>query len=494
MRTIPLPWSPSVLGFAAVCVMAAAMGSSLLWATGALQGSWLIALITGLTVLWLAIASGRFERFMLGLLFLIIPVNVDVHFTPGVNFDALQLPSGTPRLGLSIMDLILCFLYLIWIARLLTKPRSLTSLWPPAATPLVCLIGWAALSIVNAQEPRLSLFVLAGFAKAFLCFFYIANHIKTRDDLRLVAGCLIAGLILESLIACAQHASGGLLGLEALGERSEPKLKELSAGTIFRIGGTLGNPNFLGGYLAAVLPVTWALTQAKLRWATRLVIVGASVLGTIVLVLTLSRSAWLSAALACLMLVGWLLINRQARPRIGGALIITLILGATLTFLTPLIAARLLEDDGGAAASRLGQVRVAWSVVTSHPILGVGLNNYEMVVNRYETQTHVADERARGIVVPTADRLHNIYLLMVAETGWMSVVWLGWFLWIVARRAWQRIIKGQDELVRLVLLGMAIAFFTRLAHDAVHTGHLSLNTFFWVYSAILVARSQPADE
>ncbi|MBI4004243.1 MAG: O-antigen ligase family protein [Candidatus Omnitrophica bacterium] len=487
MRALTLPWTGSrILGILALGLVATAMAGSVLWATRALEGKWIIAMVAGLSVFWLAVASGRFERFLLVLMLFIIPFNPDVYWHP------IEAARGTPMLGISAMDLVLCCLYAAWITRLLATRGSLERLWPAGAGVLLGLIGWGALSMINAEEPLLSVFLLVGLVKAFLLFFYLANHVKTREDLWLAVCCLIAGLVAESLLAFAQSAAGSNLGLAALGEKTEMKEIAMEGSKFFRVGGTLGHPNFLGGYLATVLPLALALALVGGRKAVRLAAAGAFVLGGMALVLTLSRSAWLSAGVACVALLGWVAARRGRRIGPGPALIVILAMGLVGSSFAPLIMARWTGDDRGAAASRLPKIHAASAIIADHPILGVGLNNYTTVKHLYDTRP-VGGTR-KGVSSIGGELPHNLFLLLGAEMGLMSLVLLTWFLWIVARRAWQAITAADDDLVRAILLGITVALFARLlVHDTVHTGHLSTNDFFWVYSALLVARRKPSN-
>jgi len=481
MRAETLPWLGSrLLGILAVCVIAAATAGGLLLAATRIEGKWFIAVVGGVSLLWLAIASGRFERFLLGLFFFVIPINADVNWYP-------TLYRWAKSLELSAMDLVLCGLYAAWIARLVVERPSRTIRWPSGATPLLCLIGWGGLSIVNARDPVLSSFLLLAFAKSFLGFLYVANHVKTREDLWLVARCLVAGLILEGLIGCVQHVTGSPLGLDALGEQRVLIDLDVGGETVSRVMGTLGHPNDFGKYLEAVVPLALALTFAPVRMRTRLMSAGAFGLGAVVLVLTLSRGAWLSMAVACAVLVGWLLVHQRRSWVLPIGFMALTGLVIALCF-TPLITARSLGGDSGTAESRLPLMRVAWSIIRSHPILGVGLNNYTTVMQLY-------DPTPEGISFRYPKPVHNIYLYLAAETGLMGLVWFVWFVWAAWRRGWQRIAASRDGLVRLILLGVACGLVARLAHGLVDVGDLgSKLPFLWLYPALLVARSASANE
>jgi len=460
----------------AVVPLAVGLAVGLVWAGNTLDNKWLMAVVVGLGLFCIAIVTGRFEGFLLGLLIVSLPINVDV------RFFGLAGEFGPALMKIKASDFILYGLYIAWFARLVVKPRSLKSLWPPGATPLACLIGWSALSMVNSVDPGRSMLWLWGSVRALLCYIYVWNHVKTRGDLRLFVGCLIAGLLLESLIACAQYATGSALGLSALGASRELVVVELGHAEVSRVVGTLGHPNPLGRYLAAVLPLVFALNLAAVqwRWWTRMVITGASLLGAIALVLTFSRSAWLGTGLACVFLLVSVLFQRRMRVRPTPVLFGAVAIVVVMMLFGPLIASRLLEYDEGTAASRIPQMRVAWSMITSHPVLGVGLKNYTVVMREYDTTSE-------GMSFRYYHRVHNMYLLVAAEVGVMGVVWFGWFLWTVGRRGWQRIVATNDVLTRWVLLGIAGGVLAHLVVGMVEPMFPGRDNLFMIFTAILVA-------
>jgi len=455
--------------------LAMGLGVVLVWAGNTLEGQWLMAVVMGLTLFCIAIATGHFERFLLGLLILSLPLNVDVRF-------GLVGYTEPDAMRISAIDMILFGLYVGWVARLVVKGDSLRSLWPHGATPLACLIGWSALSVINSLDPSSSMMYLLGTVRALLCYIYVANHVKTRNDLRLFVGCLIVGLFLESVIACVQAATGSTLGLTALGESRKLVALQLGLTEVSRVVGTLGHPNPLGRYLAEVLPLVLALNLAgvRWRWRTRMVIAGASLLGTIALVLTLSRSAWVGMGVASFALLVWVLVHRRMRVRPVSVMLGAVAIALVLMFFGSLISSRWTESDEGTAASRIPQMRVAWSMITHHPILGVGLRNYTKVMRRYDTT-------AEGMSFRYYHTVHNMPLLLAAEVGVMGVVWFGWFLWTVARRGWQKIAAADDVLTRWVLLGIAGGVLAHLTIGMVEPMSPSRDNLFMIFTAILVA-------
>jgi O-antigen ligase len=469
-----------------VWLAAAALGIVLLSSLRAMEGKWFIALLSALLFWAVALLTGRIERFLFGFLFFMIPLNVDMQFFQEITaWKGVTLPTGTPQLSLSVMDLSLLALYPLWVGRLLAGQRR-TVLWPAGATLAVGLILWAGLSILNSHNLQLSFSLWVSYLKAFLLFFYVANNVRTREDFLLVARCLIAGMAVESLIVFAQQVSGGNLGLEALGERKIEKELEILSGLRFRAGGTLGHPNSLGGYLAAALPVALAFHLAPSPQMTgspwRMFALGA---GFLALILSLSRSAWLAAGLACAGLVVWLVFSQRVKFR-WQPLFGLLFLGAVAAAVfAPLVIARWEEDDKGSTYSRLPQAQMAMGIIREHPLLGVGLNNYNVSSHLYET--YVVDPKTRGRVYEYGGRIHNVFLQMAAETGLVGLAWFFAFMVSVFRHGWRRIRRCPDGQVRYLLVGLFWGLVARLLHDSTHTGEVSLIPQLWVYSGLLAA-------
>jgi len=468
------------------CAAAITAGALLLVLQIKLETKWIVAFAAALCSFWMIVATGRVDQVLYCLFFLLIPINPDVTVR-----DVPMSAIGAQAITISATDLLLIALYVIWLVQRMSQQESEERLWPPGATALVLLIGWAGLSIFNARDPSLGINLLVEMTKSFMYFFYVADRVKTRKDLKTVVICLMIGVVLESLFAFAQYKAGSPLGLDALGERSHAKEMELEDSNIFRVGGTLGHPNALGGYLAAVLPVAMAMCMAAVSNRDRLIYLGASLLGAVTMVLTFCRSAWVAIALAVMGLGGWLLGDRSRRGRMVPVLGVGILMCLVLAAFTPLIIARMTDNDKGSTMSRVPQYKVALTMIKAHPILGVGLNNYTRCIQLYET--YVGGDRV-GMVFTFQGRVHSIYLLTVGESGLPMLLFLGWFVWIVVRRGWRKIHEASDDLVHLALMGMWLGFGARFLHDGFHTGNLIENPFLWIYSALLISPYRFDDE
>jgi putative inorganic carbon (HCO3(-)) transporter len=72
--------------------------------------------------------------------------------------------------------------------------------------------------------------------------------------------------------------------------------------------------------------------------------------------------------------------------------------------------------------------RVALDIFASHPLQGVGADNYHVTFFSHAVDLHVLD------AVPYA---HNLYLATAAETGLLGLSTFGCAIWIVLCRAWR---------------------------------------------------------
>jgi putative inorganic carbon (hco3(-)) transporter len=218
---------------------------------------------------------------------------------------------------------------------------------------------------------------------------------------------LLAGLGgIEGLVVIAQVLAGGaIFDWSAL-----PSAK-------WRAFGTLGNPNWVGGFLAATLPLALAAMQTERtrgdwisRWRARLT-VGAIVAG---LVLTLSRGAWMAALVGGFTL---LLLRRDLgwrRIAVGCAAVATLAAAvACLSLGGGAVAAALGRSSSLAGRARMWTITA--SMVATRPLSGWGPGRFAAAYPPFQ-RAHL---RAHGdsSVTDLTDHPHNEYLHLAAEAG-----------------------------------------------------------------------------
>jgi tetratricopeptide (TPR) repeat protein len=205
-----------------------------------------------------------------------------------------------------------------------------------------------------------------------------------------------------------------------------------------RAHGTLGNPDFLGGWLAMLLPAALLAAARGAGWGRRLAALSAALIA-LALALTLARGAWLAAAAGCCVAAAASGIRPGWRPLLlGGAVVVAafftvVALGSGQAGL----AGRLKEGaDLGSDAwgSRAFMASVALDLARERPWTGVGGGAFEMEYLRRQGERLRTDLNQPFRL--TADA-HNDWIQAAAETGFPGLLlWLTLFT-LALRAAWR---------------------------------------------------------
>jgi O-antigen ligase len=198
-----------------------------------------------------------------------------------------------------------------------------------------------------------------------------------------------------------------------------------------------------------LIPMALALRSASTSLTDRRLAVIGIALALPALILTGSRGGWtaLLISLGC---------TAAFSRRIDWKRVVTVgLVGAVsiLPFIN-LIADRVLGDDNGAAATRIPLNAIALRMIGSHPLLGVGANNFPLVMDLYSSTV--------GEWLYT---VHNTYLLVWSETGTFALLAFVGILGVTIRTGlrWKR----TSEMHGIVALGCAAAILGHMAHMGV---------------------------
>jgi O-antigen ligase len=274
------------------------------------------------------------------------------------------------------------------------------------------------------------------------------NERDVRDTLRVVALCGIGAAV---------YAQFQLAGLDPIAWSGVHTYTAEGVSAL-----PLGNPILLGIVLAVALPLVLARLAERTSDAVRWVPAGALLAAS--LVMTLSRGAWLAAALGTGLALG-LALRSGARPlRVGWTLAASLspalLFGAVRAW-APLIA-RL--GEGGSAhslAARASIARGALQLWSERPWLGVGPDAFGLAYPRFQEPALWRDE---WIGLPV--HAHSVPLQLLATMGLIGV--LVGICWLAAAaielgRAWRDL-----PAARPVLAALAGAFVALLAGGALN--------------------------
>jgi len=463
----------------ALCLLVGVLSGGILLLGAPLK--WEIALLAGLGTTVFMLVVGNPKRILLFVLAFTVPIYFGKAFIIGQ--ERFSLTGGA---GINLPDVLALMLLLLFLAKLARRQTEIR-FFPWITIPALMWLILSSFSLVAAKDGQLAIIQLINMAKLLLLCWIVANSIGDEADVTFVITGIMLGMLFQALVGVYQGVTGRPVGLEFLTETAEVHKQVLSGGSVNRVQGTLGHPNSYAMYLTTVIP----FALAWLFFTTRLslkVLAGISLcLGGLALMYSLSRSAWINF----LVIISIVLVLAVRRKRISSWAAV-LIAGTTslillgLVFFGPeIILSRLTSNDQGSAYSRITLAQTALAIIKDHPWVGVGLNNYNLVSPQYDVTAYV-----RQYVV------HNVYLLIAAETGPVGLMAFLGFLAILLIQAWRIISRAPDDTVWVAGVGLFSAFVAVASHsmtDYALLGSLPVSTQFWLLAGLSAALIQRID-
>jgi putative inorganic carbon (HCO3(-)) transporter len=297
--------------------------------------------------------------------------------------------------------------------------------------PLLVFCLAVLVSCLNSPVPRFSLLEAELAISGPAWFLLLVSWDEGRSSVHRLAmltgaaGALVAGIALLQRLGYDPLLLGGY---------------HVNWGTMvarMRLYSTLGNPNFVGGYLiGAVFPALAMAVLSKARW-TKGLWSGLAAVMAAAIVATGSRGAWFGLA-AGLAVAAWIVRkNSSARKEVrersaradGKIHGIAALLGcapAALLILT--LAERIVAQLHG----RVYLWRFSWPIFTEHPILGSGWGTYQLLYLDFQAKFLAAHPNDLGYW--TNNRLlHNDPLQLLLEAGLFGFGAFVWLLWEYGR-------------------------------------------------------------
>lgn len=407
---------------------------------------------------------------LIGLILLLVPLWVIRYIFVGLIFYKAML--------FYILITVLIIIYL----RLLVR-------WPQLL-PRLNLVGWSFLglmvvliiSTICSTQPFMSWWGnfqrfegLITWLYYFAFFIILVSLLRRPQHWLTVIGWAAIGGGLVSLYAIGQvlHLPGIILGADPMRAES-----------------TLGNPIFLGGYLAIIIPLTLTWTaQLKLsfqRWGGWLIFG----LELIALILTFSRGAWLAGLIGLgIFLAGYgcqrYLIGRKSA--VVAMLVVVIVVAAGLSFMwSSYERAGVLSGREESINYRRFDALIGWQAIQERPVIGWGLENFGLAFDKY----YWLPPPTNGFQEAHTDRSHNAYIDMAVFGGLPA---LGLYLILLIAGLWgciKQLTRSKDRSHRLLALGG----MATLAAYAIFVGsafHLIVNVLLlWI---ILAWANQSSD-
>jgi O-antigen ligase len=297
-------------------------------------------------------------------------------------------------------------------------------------------IGSVALSLALSSVPMSSAFYLFQLVRVLIVFVAVAAVAPRPQAVRWIAFGLAAGAIFQAVATVSQRAGG-----------------------VFQASGTMGHQNLLGMMLHFVLLPLLALLLAGERSKLAMAGVAAALLA---IALGASRGSIGFSGIGIVALVALSLLRRPTLHKWK----MTGFAAVALAVTSPLMLQGLdrrfdqLAEQGG-YDERAALERAARAIWADHPF-GVGANQYVVVAN-----ANGYSERA-GVVATYGSRsakVHDTYLLVAAETGWLGLLTLVTLLSVSIAKGLSFAFRNRRDYRGEIVLGATLAVMVTATHS-----------------------------
>ncbi len=338
-----------------------------------------------------------------------------------------------------------------WLARFSSAQRGERDFFkdhPMLTWVLILFFGWGCLSLLWSTSLGTGVTALSRYAPNILLIPIGYTAIRTRRDLRIVLGAIVAGAIVAGTFSVLQPP--------------DPTLIEESS----RATGTVGDPNELAAFLLVGLALGAGIVLGRANSVSMRVLAAVAVpLCAFGILLSLSRGGLVAFGAA--LVAGTVFAGRWRIPITATLLVVAI--GGLLYFteLAPLPAReRVTTANGGAGRSDIWKLGLR--MVRAHPVTGVGVGNFPVVSPDYALQPGEL-QRADLIFSEAPKITHNTYLEVMSEEGipgvLLFVIAIGSCLFCSLRAARIWAARGDTTMeaiarsVFLGLFGMLVADF-----------------------------------
>lgn len=451
-----------------------------------LDTRWLVVVVLGIGAISISMCLARvFSEFLLVISLFCVPIaSFAKWFWPSGYADRHGDILFVGLFGLGIIDFVLIGLYVSWGYRIFVLHRQTLPRLNRIDGCVLWLVLAHLLSTVGSEDPVLALESTQFLVKNALFYFYLSRHLEERHLPWLLAAFGFA-IFLEAGLGSYQFATGKLLGiaLDKGAGGADLDFQAVVPGTegYHRATGTSYDAHTLGHLVAMMLPFPLVMCfSPRLRLFVRLGCMAASGAAILVILLSLSRSAWAGSLISLaigfvLMIVLWQ--ERQVVPALSGAMVVVTLM---TPFVVEFVYGRFVNSPQETLSVRFDQFTVAWYVFTLFPFFGVGPGNWINVYPRYDFLWLPADD--------SMSLVHNVILWIAIEVGIFGVIPFLCLLATTMLRLLSLARSRRDVPGRLglaALIGMMTTVLTGLTDPAYREPNVFL--MFWLLVALSVA-------
>lgn len=387
--------------------------------------------------------------------------------------------------------LILLFLLTILIAFKAASRIGAIRSFKDTTLPALLFLLLSGISCIVASNVALALFELCRMVSNILIYFVVANYVASeRPSPHRLTIVIAVAILIHGAVAVIEQQTGATLGMSWLGEGD--LRAEWGDQLLPRAGGLMGYPNGLAVLMLLYGSVTLLAALFSSAGKLRSLLPLSAAMSIMVLLITYTRSAWTALGLGAAVTVPTairLLRNSSARQkrRIQRLAVAFLFCAAVAgVACRSSLAERLTQSDAGSAESRVDMMIDALAMIKDNWLIGVGLNNYSVAIWKYDvTGIH----RAWGATAV----VHNLFLLIAAETGIASLAIFCFLLYRVLRKGRQRLaahaITPEAVLIAGLRLGI-ICFLIQSGADAAYRFSPGLQRTLWLFMGLMTGYAE----
>ena len=434
---------------------------------------WTAILLCALLALIPALILRDPLRYWLAMFLLASMVDIKKTLLDGLAvMDKLDLVAITPTsqlvLEIRLSDLVLVVLLLHWAVQLATRRTQFRL--PRVSLLVLGLMLWSAVSSTLALHPYLGFVEMSNQLRYFVVFLYAVNNFRDTRRLALVGCVLLAMLTVQSGLTGARYVfgfgeflSGGALGRTQAIDTTEHLNVERGGGGR-RAFGTVVTPAGTAAHLLLLLP--WPmllLLHSRKRWL-RLLAGGMFAAGTVTLLMTYSRSAFLGYVLSCALgialAIRWRYVTRQG----VFVLLLVVLLGSVAA--APAVIGFINKRPDNVQV-RMAQFKTAGAMLLDNFVLGVGPNNSAATQRRYAKEASSSAAATDPTQKSDIHPIHSQHLANLVELGIGGAALYYGFFFVILRHA-ARLTHAEDPLTRIVGAGYLIGtpgLFVQLLTD-----------------------------
>ena len=386
----------------------------------------------------------KVEEIIFCLIILFLPTQLGFHFWPSFSYVyGLRIDYLSPTVYLT--DVLIVLLFLTFLLRFFLSKQKIKFIWLKKNAWFLVFIFSLIGGVLISRSPLARAYGLAKFAEFIFFGAYSISVFKDKILFKKIIILLSIGVIFEGLLAIAQFFNSGSLGsiLYFFGERAfngqTPGIANasLAGQLILRPYATFPHPNVLAAFLLISLLFCFFIFTRALSIKEKIFFTTAIIIGSLSLVLTMSRVS----LVVYLLLVIFLIFAKHQRK-----LVIFLIIIFIIIFLSP-IKFRFfdLNLNDTAVIQRQELTVSSLLMVKDNFFLGVGINNFLGNLPFYKNMSS-------GFYLQP---VHNIYLLVLAQTGIIGLIFFFWFL----KKTFSFLLKKKSKIFILKIL-LLMSFLT----------------------------------